>query len=329
MRRLNLCILGCGAMARVHAKVARTLSSDLALLFASRSAEKAQQYMRRFDGVAHFLGYETACSDPRVDAVCICTPPALHADLACLAARYGKAVLIEKPVARTLEELATIQAAVARGGGPCMVAENYFFKPVVAALRQSLEAGDIGWAWGFELIRAGRQRVRGWRADVELTGGGALLEGGVHWINYLSSLAGTVFDVRANRPAPGRPLMAPVEDGLELEVRFTSGAVGRLLHDWNPTNPFAPLHLSTIRGDQGLIRFESNGLFALVLGRRKRLLLPGLRDLMGRRAMLRHFVDCMRTGKPPAMSLDLARRDLTIVHAAYRSLASGKFEAAA
>jgi len=311
----------------MHSAAARALSSDLVLLYASRSRDRAQEYASRLGGVGCFGSYEEACTDGRVDAVLICTPPSLHAELACRAAAHGKAVLIEKPVTRTLEELAVVEAAVARAGVPCMVAENYGFKPMVHLLRERLAAGEIGWAWSFELIRAGRQRVSGWRTDVELSGGGALLEGGVHWINYLRSLGGEVFDVRATRPhRRGRSsLTAPVEDGLELEVRFASGAVGRLVHDWNAPSPLAVLRLSTIRGDEGTIRFESNGLFALVLGRRRRLLLPGVRDLMGRRAMLRHFVQCARDGRPPAMSLTVARRDLAVVWAAYRSLETGTF----
>jgi UDP-N-acetylglucosamine 3-dehydrogenase len=329
MGRLNLCILGCGAVGRVHGRVARALAADLALWFASRSSSKAEEYMRRFGGVGCFPSYEAACADRRVDAVFVCTPPAQHAELACLAARHGKAVLIEKPVTRTLDELAAIEGAVRRAGVPCMVAENYFFKPAIAVLRQHLAAGDIGWPWGIELIRAGRQRVTGWRTDLQLSGGGALLEGGVHWINYLCSLGGGVFDVRATRSATRRPRVIPVEDGLELEVRFTSGAVGRLVHNWNAPRLSDMFRLSTIRGDLGVIRFESNGLFVLVLGRHKRLLVPGLRDLMGRRAMLQHFVDCVRNGQPPAVSLAVARRDLSIVQAAYRSLESGTFQAAA
>jgi predicted dehydrogenase len=327
---LNLCIVGCGTAARLHSAAARALSSEVTLLYASRSRDKAEAYARRYGGLAWFGGYEEACADGRVDAVLICTPPSLHAQLACLAAAHGKAVLIEKPVTRTLGELAEIEAAVERAGVPCMVAENYGFKPMVLLLQQRLAAGAIGWAWSFELIRTGRQRVSGWRADVALSGGGALLEGGVHWINYLCSLGGDVFDVRATRPRRrGRDdLTAPVEDGLELEVRFASGAVGRLVHDWNAPNPLSVLRLSTIHGDDGTIRFESNGLFALVLGRQRRLLLPGLHDLMGRRAMLQHFVQSVRERRPPAMSLTVARRDLAVVHAAYRSLETGTFEVA-
>jgi predicted dehydrogenase len=261
-----------------------------------------------------------------VDAVLVCTPPAFHAAHATLAARHGKHVLIEKPVARTLAELGAIDGAVRGAGVIAMVAENYYFKPVVRVLRAHCEAGDIGQPLFLELNRAARQRATGWRADAELVGGGALLEGGVHWVNYLCGLGGAVREVCAARPETGAAPLAPVEDGLLVLVRFESGAVGKLLHAWNVTNRLRGLHLSKIYGSAGNIIFESNGLFALVVGRRTRLRFPGVRDLMGYRAMLRHFIDCVRERRAPEASLALARRDLAVVLAAYRSLETRRFE---
>jgi predicted dehydrogenase len=177
-----------------------------------------------------------------------------------------------------------------------------------------------------ELNRGARRRVSGWRADTELMGGGALLEGGVHWVNYLCRLGGEVREVCAARPEGGRPPVAPFEDGLELLVTFRTGAVGKLLHAWNVPNRLGGLQLSKIYGAEGNITFESNGLFALVAGQRTRLRFPGVRDLMGYRAMLRHFLECVRERRAPEMSLAAARRDLAVVLAAYRSLTTRRFE---
>jgi predicted dehydrogenase len=322
---VRLCILGCGAVARTHSRVARSLGG-IDLLYASRSREKAEAYNRRYGGIGAFGSYEEACADPRVDAVFVCTPQAFHVEHATLAARHDKAVLIEKPVTRTLAELEVIAAAVRAAGTICMVAENYHFKPALRVLRRHLDAGDIGQPLFFELNRAGRQRPTGWRADAALMGGGALLEGGVHWVNYLCGLGGAVREVCAARPETDRPLVAPVEDGLEMLVRFESGAVGKLLHAWSVTNRLAGLGLSKIYGTEGNITFESNGLFVLVTGRRTRLRFPGVRDLMGYRAMLRHFIACVRERREPEVSLAVARRELAVVLAAYRSLETRRFE---
>jgi predicted dehydrogenase len=121
-------------------------------------------------------------------------------------------------------------------------------------------------------------------------------------------------------------MVAPFEDGLELLVRFESGAVGKMLHSWNLVNRIGGLGMSKLYGTDGNISFESNGVFALVLGKRKRLRFPGFLDIMGYRAMLAHFIHCVRDDKSPSMSLTVARRDMQIVFAAYRSLGSGAFE---
>jgi predicted dehydrogenase len=323
--RIGLCLLGCGSVARLHSRIARSLPG-VDLFFASRSAEKAEAYRRRFHGRGAFGSYAEACAAADVDAVFICTPPSGHVAHAQLATAQGKALLIEKPVARSLAELGAIESAVQAAGVIAMVAENYYFKPAVRVLREHLAAGDIGTLLFLELNRAARSRPTGWRTDPEEMGGGALLEGGVHWVNYLCSLGGAVRDVLAARPTTSAPSLVPVEDGLELLCRFESGAVGKLLHAWSVPNRLGGLQLSKAYGTLGSIVFESNGLFAAVVGRRKRLRLPGIFDLMGYRAMLRHFLQCVRERTAPAMSLAVARRDLAIVDAAYRSLASARFE---
>ena len=68
--------------------------------------------------------------------------------------------------------------------------------------------------------------------------------------------------------------------------------------------------------------FESNGLFVLVTGTRTRLILPGLGDISGYRAMFRDFLTCIRTGADPLMSLARAQRGLELVEAAYRTAPS-------
>ena len=326
MTKVNLCLLGCGKVAKLHSRVARTLRSKVRLSYASRSLRKAEEYKSRFGGVAAFGSYEDACADPGVDAVFITTPHALHAEHARLVARHRKPVLIEKPVARNLAELKEIEDVVAEAGVCAMVAENYFFKPMVQVLREHVERGDIGEPLFIELNRTGRSKTSGWRMDPEMMGGGALLEGGVHWINLLLALGGDVKDVLAVRPTRRYAMVAPFEDSLQLVVRFTSGTVGKLLHSWNLANRIGGLGISKIYGTEGNVHFESNGLFALVLGRRRRLRFPGLLDIAGYREMLTHFVACVRDGHPPAMSLAVARRDMALIAAAYRSLETARFE---
>lgn len=323
---VRLCILGCGAIARLHSRVARTLGSRVRVSFASRSRDRAESYRRRFGGVGAFGSYETACGSPDVDAVLICTPHAFHVEHARLAAAGGKAMLIEKPVARSLEELSAIEACVQEAGVVCMVAENYRFKPLRRVLRDHLESGDIGEPLFIEINKTGTSRAQGWRMDAALMGGGALLEGGVHWVNLMMELGGSACRVIAAAPGVSTTPRAPVEDNLQVLIHFDRGAVGRLLHSWNTRNRTFGLQVSRIYGTEGNIFFESNGLWVVVAGRRRRLRVPGLFDLMGYRAMLQEFLSAVRENRDTAMPLSAARRDLEVVMAAYRSLTSRRFE---
>lgn len=326
MSTVHIAVLGCGRIARLHARVARTLGKRVRLSYASRSLERAEAFRKMFKGLKAFASYEAACADQSVNAVFDCTPHALRVENARLAARHKKHLLMEKPVARTLDELAQIERAVAEAGVLSMVAENYYFKPLVRVLRLHLQRGDIGQPLFFDVRKAARSGAPGWRRDGHMMGGGALLEGGVHWINLLLEIAGDPAAVIAAQPKVDQPARAPKEDSLDMLIQLADGAVGRLLHSWNVTNRIGGLGLSRLSGTDGNIHFESNGLFALVVGRRKRLRFPGFLDLMGYRGMLQHFVDCVQLGHPPAMSLAVARRDLAVVEAAYRSLDTGRFE---
>src|SRR5438093_1734175 len=110
----GLVVLGCGWIAQRHATAARRLR--LPLVFASRDAARARDFARRYRAVAAHGGYAEAVRDDHADAVIVCTPHDRHLADVRLALDAGKHVLVEKPIARTLEEAdEMIAAAVAAG----------------------------------------------------------------------------------------------------------------------------------------------------------------------------------------------------------------------
>ena len=161
--KLNLCFLGCGLMAKRHSKVARRHSADLAVSFASRSLDRARDFKRAYQGAGAFGSYEDACASPDVDAVFICTPPHLHLELVRMAAQAGKAIVLEKPVARSLDEMREMIEIVERSGVRCMVAENYHFKPSLRVLRRWLDEGVIGTPLFIEVNHAHHYKHAGYR----------------------------------------------------------------------------------------------------------------------------------------------------------------------
>jgi len=110
------------------------------------------------------------------------------------------------------------------------------------------------------------------------------------------------------------------ERSMLLVAEYEEGAIGTLAHSWEIPSTLRGLRLSRIYGTRGSVLFESNGLFVRVTGSRPRLILPGLRDIGGYRAMFRDFLGSIRTGREPLMSLARAQRGLELVEAAYRSV---------
>jgi predicted dehydrogenase len=323
----RVCFLGCGNIASRHAKLLRKLYGPIELCFASREISKARKWAEMFRAANYFGSYEEALCSDYFDIAFITTPHASHSELAVLAAKNKKDILIEKPVTRTVKELETIEKAVKWSGVRCAVAENYFYKPVVGKIREWIDGGLVGKVLFVELNKTNRDEVSGWRTDRDMMGGGALLEGGVHWINALASLAGTrARDVLAVKPGVVYESAIPFEDTLMLMVRFDGGIVGKLLHSWRIPNRFRGMGLSKIYGTEGVITFESNGLCCSVFGRKKKMSFFSPFSFLGFKAMHRAFIEDYIAGKPWRPGLDRIKREMMIVEAAYKSLKTGRFE---
>ncbi len=328
---LTLAFLGCGAITERHSRTLRRMGADVRLHYASRDASKADAFRRRFGGAGAFGSYAAAWSDPAVDAVLVATPPHLHLEQTLAALDAGRHVILEKPAFPSPADFAPVRAAAARAGRSVLVAENYVYKPVASALREILRRGDIGEPLLLLVDAAKRQRPTGWRSDPALAGGGGLLEGGIHWVSFMAGLGlapRRVTGHRAGGAAPalrasGRaaaPPHPPTEETVLAVFEYEGGAVGALSFSWEVPSPLKGVRLSRIYGREGTVRFESNGLFVWVQGRRTAFRLPGLRDLSGHRAMFHDFFDALRNGREPLMTLDLAERDLRLVSSIYASM---------
>jgi UDP-N-acetylglucosamine 3-dehydrogenase len=319
---LSLALIGCGAIARTHARTLARFGSRVRVAFASRDTARAEAYRTSCGGFAAFAGYAAAFADPRIDAVLVTTPPAQHLALALEALAAGKHVIVEKPAFLHSSDADLVEAAAARAGRRVLVAENYAYKPLTRMLGRLLEAGEIG---PLRLVRLSAMKFQAtpdWRGSPELAGGGALFEGGVHWVNLLGWLGGEIVEVQGFVPsgaATAAGAAVSAERSIVVVVRYSSGAVGTLHHAWNAPARLKGISFSQLIGERGTILFESNGLFVLLNGRRKRVLVPGLRDIKGFRAMFDDFLSTLATGSATRMTLALARRDLAVVEAAYRS----------
>jgi predicted dehydrogenase len=308
-------MLGCGAAARLHTRILTRVAPEVTRLYASRDPARAATFARELGGRAASGGYEEALSAPDVDAICVVTPPHLHLELTRQALARGKHVIVEKPAFPRSTDCDLVAADAARASRHVYVAENYFYKPLAERIRQVLRDGAIGEPRFFLVNALKEQRTSGWRDDPEATGEGALFEGGIHWISLLAHLGLAVRRVRGARP--GR--RTGLERSMLVVFEFERGAVGSLAFSWETKSLLRGLRLSLVYGSEGTLAFESNGLFVVLLGRKKRFYLTGRSDFLGYAAMWRDFLGAIRTGRPPRYDLAMAREDLAHVESAYAS----------
>jgi predicted dehydrogenase len=315
---VRIAILGTGLAAKIHTDSLRAVAPHVERWYASRDAVRAEEATRRFGGAGHVAGYEAAIASPDVDAVVVASPPVSHLELTLRALDAGKHVIVEKPPFLHSTDFDAVQDAARRANRQVMIAENYFYKPLARLLRRTIARGDLGDVRFLHVNALKRQQTSNWRDDGAVAGGGALFEGGIHWISLLANIGLTPPRVIAAQAG----YVAPVERNMAVLIEYEEGAVATLSHSWDLASLVNGVRMSRVYGTAGTLRFESNGLFAWTTGKRWWLSPGELTDLLGYRAMTREFMAAIDGNRPPVYDLALARRDLALVEHAYASAAS-------
>ena len=320
--RLGVLFLGCGLAARMHSRTLQKIGG-VECDYASRDLARAEAFRRQFGGRRAFGSYEEGLAAQGVDVALVLTPTASHQELALLALQAGRHVIVEKPAFLRAALAAPVRNAAQRAGRQVLVAENYFYKPLTRHIRWLVGEGRFGAVRFVSVNATKRQQLEGWREQPALSGGGALFEGGVHWINFMANIGLQVTRVDAWRVGTGGPAAMDVST---LSVfSYSNGAVGTLAHSWELPAPFGGLRLSKIQGTTGALTFESNGLGYRGTGSARSLGVPAVRgDFLGYRAMFEDFLRAIRTGTPAQFTLDLAVRDLELLEEAAASMKEGQ-----
>lgn len=185
-RPLGFAIIGCGLIGRKRASALAGLPGVSLRRACDLDAARAAEVARLAPGCAATTDAQAAIEAPEVQAVIVATLNAALAPLALAAAKAGKHVLVEKPGARTAAELRAVREAAVRAGVRVRLGYNHRFHP---ALQKARELVDSGAAGPLMFLRAryghgGRKGYdREWRADPRQSGGGELIDQGVHLID--------------------------------------------------------------------------------------------------------------------------------------------------
>lgn len=217
-------ILGCGDVAEKKGGPAlyKAEGSELVAVM-RRDREKAQDFARRHGARRAYDHAEHLLADPEVDAVYIATPPHLHCEQTLAAARAGKHILVEKPMALNAAECDTMIAACRDAGVHLHVAYYRRFYPKFIAARKLVRENAIGEILGARLTMCAMSSAGGWRVQPEISGGGHFVDVGSHRIDMLIHLLGDVAEMSGY--AENRLRHHAAENDVVLSLRMASGAL--------------------------------------------------------------------------------------------------------
>lgn len=310
------------------ADVVAVCDADTARLAEARSRYKIPRAYRR---IGELLG------DRSVDAVSVCLPNPLHAETALAALEAGKHVLVEKPLARCASEGREIVNAARRTGLQAMVAMKFRFTPEAAHLVRHIEAGHIGapfYGWNRYIRPVGKGIPGRWFCRRELSGGGTLIDNGVHLLDITWHLMGhpkpveafgacyAHFGPRGKGIGEEDALAFDVEDFAAGMIRFANGATILIENAWAAHVPETEI-AAWVCGTEG-----SGSLWPLRIveeqGGRSTDVTPSADSLERTESQFAHFVQAIRQGIPNASPVEQGLVVLRMLEALYESARTGK-----
>jgi myo-inositol 2-dehydrogenase / D-chiro-inositol 1-dehydrogenase len=328
-------LVGAGAMARRHVEWLRERSDVEVAVVCDIEAARAAD-LAALVGATVSTSWEATLAADELDALFVCTPPALHVGPAVASLERGLAVYLEKPLARSLEDGRRIVDAWGRSTAVCAVGYQWRSLDLLPALRAAI--GDltpgmlVSRSYGSTELGRGDRAVVGagssgsWFVDPRRSGG-ILFELGSHDIDLQCALAGPVVSVQASS-ASGRLALAgaPVtglDDAVVVTLRFASGALGSVLIAWTDAQD-PPLYSLDVLGTDVALHLELDPVFRLEgQARGTAIAETGRND--PRESTLDRFFEAVRSGdrgRVPCSPAD-ALGTLATAIACEQSLASG------
>jgi predicted dehydrogenase len=272
MKKLNIGLIGCGFMGRTHSNASRRVNNFFDLEYQPVLKAVCDVDEARAKAFAAKWGYESYETDWRklvarkdIDLVDITLPNNMHREVAIAAAKAGKMILCEKPLARNGQEGLQMVQAIEKAGVPNMVSYNYRRIPAVTLAKQLIEEGRLGrifhyrakflqdWTMSKDLPQGGPGL---WRLDVKVAGSGVTGDLLAHCIDTALWLNGSINKVNAmtetfikqrKHTETGKVEKVGIDDACAFLARFKNGSLATF-----ESTRYA-------RGHKALYTFEING----------------------------------------------------------------------
>jgi predicted dehydrogenase len=323
MKQYRLAFVGVGRVADVHYGSIQAMPERARLVAVCDSRPEALAQRSAEWGVPAFASFEQLLGEVNPDAVCMFLPHNVHLEYVTAAARAGKPVFLEKPIAATREQARQIADVVAQTGITFLVTHTGLFHPAFERIVEFVRKGWLGKPLFAKGTSAGWLTFRPWdfRLSREKTGGGCWVDAGGHLVYCLREIFGEIESVTGYTARLSRPEMEG-EDHAAATLRYRSGALAQLFvsyghklpgyqHDW----PLGYLNSLEITGDKGAIQYVISpeprvSYFSEVAEAMPEQWQgwlthqPAESYAYSFQAALRHFLDCLDTGAKPRVTAE-------------------------
>ncbi|MGI9863002.1 Gfo/Idh/MocA family oxidoreductase [Moorella naiadis] len=349
MTNLRVGIVGGGFMGKAHASIYKA-ERDVEVAMVATSRPESAKAFAEFAGATKWTtSFEELLASPDIDAVDICAPNHLHYPVAMRAIANRKPFLIEKPLARNIAEAQEIVTAQENAGLVAVYGENLRYSPPYVKAKEIIDEGGIGNVIMMRIneIHNGPFHSQ-WFWDAQKTGGGALLDMGIHglfvaeWLVqdracHVYAELGTL--KWANKCLNG------AEDTAFCTLRFPGGAIAEIVNSWAASGGIdvrteiygteGTIYIDASRQAGGLKVYSERGYgdpVAVEAGQRPHVApkigwsfpVPDEWQIHGHAPEVRHFLACVRNEAKPLSTLRDGMRALQLVDALYRSGRSGE-----
>jgi UDP-N-acetyl-2-amino-2-deoxyglucuronate dehydrogenase len=335
---LNFALVGCGRIAQRHADLLGQGQIEGATLTAlcDEKPERARRFSEQY-GVPAYTDMDQLAAREDIDVISVLTPSGLHADHVVRLAKYRKHIVVEKPMALTLDDADAMISACDRAGIQLFVIKQNRFNVPVTKLREALEAGRFG-----KLV-LGTVRVRwcrrqdyydqdSWRGTWSLDGG-VLSNQASHHVDLLEWMMGPVESVFAK----GMTALVDIEaeDTAVVVLKFQNGALGII----EATTAARPADLEgsiSLLGERGTVEVGGFAVNQMKIWKFDPSL-PGDDEIMarysvnppnvygfGHQAYYEHVVRCILHGAPQLVDGLEGRKSLELISAIYEAIETGR-----
>lgn len=340
MKIIKVAILGAGFISDIHIESYRRFipEAEIVAVYA-RDAAKAAAFAEKHGIPAWYDDLAQAIHESGCDVVDICLPNFLHASSALIAAEAGKHVIIEKPIAVTLEEADEMIAACKRNNVKLMYAEELCFAPKYERARQLVKEGAVGEIYMLKQSEKHSGPHTDWFYDINLAGGGVIMDMGCHALGWFRWMLGNakVQSVYATMKTVLHQGRTKGEDNSVIIVEFENGVTAVAENSWAKQGGMddrceihgsgGVIYADLFMGNSALT-YSKNG-FGYAM--EKADTTQGWSFAVfeevfnqGYPYELKHFIECVREDKQPLVTGEDGRAVLELIYAAYESAGTGK-----